>query len=280
MVATWHEFWGDHWLDYLEHRPAVARIARLTESLCAPMADEVVAVSSFTAGRLDARLKGRPCTVIENGIDLRQIERASAADPGVDVLFVGRLIEDKRVDVLLRAVAMLRAERPHISCEIVGDGPERHRLEALAGQLGIADTVRFAGIIDEQSLFGRMKSARVFALPSIREGFGIVVVEAQACGAVPVVARAPHSAASSLVEDGRTGLVCDPDPASFAAALGGLLDDEARRVSIAREARASAARRDWDRIAEQLEAVYRTVVAGRGRRRLAAPPESVAGGPS
>ena len=78
--------------------------------------------------------------------------------------------------------------------------------------------------------------------------------------------RARHSAASSLIEDGRTGLVCEPDPASFARAIGALLSDPERRHAMGHAARAAAAERDWDRIAAEMEAVYLSVVERRGRR--------------
>lgn len=265
VVATWHEYWGPYWLDYLANRPVVARVARATERLSVPMADSVVTVSRFTARRLARRLSGRPApVVVENGISLGAIDQVSPVGSECDVVFVGRLIDDKRVDILLRAIALLRTEHPAILCEIIGEGPERARLETLAAELRLDDNVRFAGAVDERTLFGRLKRARVFALPSVREGFGIAVVEAQACGAVPVVARARHSAAADLIEHGRTGLVCKADPGDFAAAIGLLLSDRSRREAMAEAGLAAAGARDWDCIARQMESVYQSVSAGRG----------------
>lgn len=274
MVATWHEYWGNHWADYLPERPVVARIARTTEALCVPMGETVVAVSEFTARRLAKRAPHRPHPqVVENGISLAAIDAIPADPDGPDIISVGRLIDEKRIDTLLRAVAILRETRPGVRCEIIGEGPERAALEMLAASLGISANVRFLGRVSEQTLFARMKAARVFALPSVREGFGIVVVEAQAAGAVPVVAKARYSAASRLVADNETGLVVTPEPAAFAAAFATLLADEPRRRAMALAARAAAERRDWDVIAEQMEAIY---LRAAGTRRVSRAPRTIA----
>src|SRR4029077_3314714 len=129
-------------------------------------------------------------------------------DDRADIVFVGRLIDDKKVDVLLHAVHRLLGELPDVRCTIVGDGPESEPLERLAASLSLGANVRFAGHVEDGQTFALMKAAKVFALPSIREGFGITVIEAQASGCVPVVARGPHTAAPDLVRDGVDGIVC------------------------------------------------------------------------
>jgi len=96
----------------------------------------------------------------------------------------------------------------------------------------------------------------VLAMPSAREGFGITVAEAQACGTVPLVVRGPMTAASALVHDGVDGLLCDPTPASIAEALVGPLSDPARLATMSRSARRAARRYDWDLLADQMEQVY------------------------
>src|SRR5207244_10473436 len=161
--------------------------------------------------------------VVPNGVDLEALRAGGTAKPAtrrLDVLFVGRLIAEKRVDLLVRAVAMLAERRPWLRCEIVGDGPERAALAALAEQLGVAAQVTFTGRIHEEEVPGRLGSARILALPSAREGYGITVVEAQAAGAVPIVARGRMSAAADLVQHGVDGFVVDGTVAAFAAAIG------------------------------------------------------------
>ncbi len=264
LVVTWHELWGEYWHAYLPDRPAVARLARRAEAGCLPLGDVAVAVSGFTRSRLAAGRRSRPVTVVENGIDLVAIGAAPAAQPATDLLFVGRLIADKRVDDLLHALAHLR---PHheLRCVIVGDGPERASLQRLASRLGLEAAVTFAGTVDDGELFGRMKSATALVLPSVREGFGITVLEAMAAGAIPVVVRAPMSAAGDLVTHGEDGIVCGPGADSLAGAIGRLFGDPTLQERLRAGAIRSAASHDWSRTATAMERIYHEVVhAARG----------------
>ena len=262
LVATWHEYWGRHWSEYLPDRPIVARIARLAAAGARPLADLRVAVSAMTARRVGGHVE-----VIENGVDVDRIRRASPDLVRSDVVHLGRLIDEKRVDLLLHAVKALVAERPDLQCTIVGDGPERGRLQVLAGWLGIEQNVSFLGHVPDDRVAGLLRASRTMALSSEREGFGISVVEAQAAGSVPVVTRSPFSAAPELITDGEDGLLCEPTPAALAAALATLLDDEPRRRRIADAAMASAAQRSWDDRVLEMESLYQRVAQGSPQER-------------
>jgi glycosyltransferase involved in cell wall biosynthesis len=260
LVATWHEYWGARWTEYLPDRPIVARIARLAEAGARPLADVRVAVSAMTARRVGSNVE-----VVENGVDVGRIRRTKPDGVRSDVIHLGRLIDEKRVDLLLHAVKALVVERPDLRCTIVGDGPERRRLEELAGWLGIERNVSFLGVVPDDRVGGLLRASRTLALPSEREGFGISVVEAQAAGSVPVVARGRFSAAPELITDGEDGLLCEPTPAAIAAALATLLDDEARRRRMARAAATSAGHRSWDDRVLEMESLYQRVAQGRRR---------------
>jgi glycosyltransferase involved in cell wall biosynthesis len=181
---------------------------------------------------------------------------------GAEIVFVGRLIDAKRVDLLLEACALLRSRGMAPRCAIVGDGPERPALEAAAEGLRLADgAVRFLGRVPEADVVRHLRAARILVMPSQREGYGVAVAEAQAAGAVPVVVHGPFTAASELVRDGVDGLVVDPTADALAAAIGGLLADPARRERMAGAARETAAGRGWDAVAERTEQLYRALVA-------------------
>jgi len=273
LVATWHEFWGEYWDDYLPHRPVVARVARRLEASCAGMGDARVAVSPFTASRLTKARRGAPVRVVGNGVSLSQIAAVTPTRGRSDVIFVGRLIEDKQVDLLIRAVARLGETLPGLRCQIVGDGPARPSLEALARSLQVAAQVRFTGSVDGEQVIRLVKAAKVLAFPSRREGFGISVIEAQACGIVPIVVASPLSAASALIHDDVDGLVCAESEEALAASIASLLGDRRRLTAMRARARDAAAAWDWDVIALQMEAVYRETVdaPAPGRRTLQAP---------
>jgi glycosyltransferase involved in cell wall biosynthesis len=262
LVVTWHEFWGDHWLDYLPQRPLVARLARAIESASRRLGDTLIAVSPFTAARLGQRADSR-LRVIGNGIDLAAIRRAEQAVEPAEIAFVGRLIDEKRVDLLIDALALLRRRMPAVRCVIVGDGPQRDALEQRAGGLGVGDAVRFTGTLLDGEAYAQLKASRVFVLPSLREGFGVAVVEAQACGSVPIVVRSPMSAAPYLLRDGVDGRLCEPDPAAIADTLEELLTNDARRDQMSAAAERSASAHEWAAVAAHMEQAY--VQAGKQR---------------
>lgn len=269
LVVTWHEYWGEHWDAYLGHRPAVAAVAGRLERGALKFGDWIVPVSAFTAARMGVDPGQHHVRIVGNGVALEKIRRARPGSRS-EVVFIGRLIEDKGVELLLAALALLDGRSPPVKGRIVGDGPHRSRLEALAAQLGLGDRVRFLGHVDDAALLRHLKGAHMMVLPSVREGFAIAVVEAQAAGVVPIVVRSAHSAATELVQDGVNGLTCDPEPASLAACIATLLEDPVRRAAMAAAGRRSASGRDWDVIAEEMERVY-LEAAPRGARENAWP---------
>jgi glycosyltransferase involved in cell wall biosynthesis len=136
-------------------------------------------------------------------------------------VFAGRLIPDKHVDLLVRAIGRLAADGAPVSCRIVGDGPARGELTDLVRTLGIGHLVSFTGALPcGDDVLGAMKAARVLVLPSTREGFGMVVLEANACGIPVVTVGHPGNAAAELVRDGLNGWVVAPEPAAIADAIG------------------------------------------------------------
>lgn len=253
LVSTWHEVWGRaYWRQYLG--PAGGRIGALVEWLAARLPDRIICVSRTTADRVRTELGCRtPAFLLPNGVDVRLAAAVPPAASTVDVIFAGRLIREKNVDLLLRAVHRLAADAMPVRCRIVGDGPERDRLRQLAGDLGLAGAVSFTGPLpDTRDVLAAIKAARVLVLPSRREGFGMVVLEANACGVPVITVRHPANAATELIEDGRNGWLVDADPAALAAALRRAL------AGPPPPARAHADRYSWDRIARQyaLTALY------------------------
>jgi D-inositol-3-phosphate glycosyltransferase len=193
---------------------------------------------------------------------------------GYVVAFVGRIQPLKAPDVLLRAAAELRRRDPATAAEltvVIAGGPSGSGLERpaalveLAGSLGVTDRVRFLPPLVGDDLPALYRAADLVAVPSHNESFGLVALEAQACG-TPVVAAAVGGLVTA-VRDGISGLlVRGHDPVDWAAALGGLLTAPARRAVLARGAARHASDFSWARTAAGLLAVYREAVAEhRGR---------------
>lgn len=225
LVVTWHEFWGRaYWRSYLGR---AGSLAAWIEQRSMRLGDALIAPSPGTAARLVAEgIPSDRVTVAPNGLDLPAIATAEPSPVAFDLLYVGRLVSHKHVDALLEAVASLAAEGRPVTLGVVGEGPERASLEVAEARLGLEGSVRFLGNVPDQGeVFGLMKSARVFVLPSTREGFGIVVAEAIACGAVVVTTDHEDNHARAFVDEGVTGYLAEPTPASLARAVRRALDE-------------------------------------------------------
>ena len=246
LVVTWHECWGRaYWEDYLG---PLGRIGWLCESLSARLPDVIIAASPQTARRLRELAGERPIITAPNGVDRAAIDAAPPAGDGSDIIVVGRLLSHKRVDLLLDAVAQLRDRGVVLSVEVVGSGPARESLRRRCDRLRLDDAVRFLDAVHGQSaLYGRLKAARVAVFPSEREGFGIAVLEALACGTPVVTTSAPDNLARYLVTESHGGVVCAPDVGALADAIQQTI--AGARVRPVVDERWLAAY-DWDAIAE------------------------------
>jgi phosphatidylinositol alpha-1,6-mannosyltransferase len=168
------------------------------------------------------------------------------------ILCVGRLVERKGQDMLIRALPKIAAVVPQVLVALVGTGPYRAELERLAQDLGMADRVAFLGFVPEAELPACYAAAEVFAMPSREipqagdvEGFGIVFLEANAAG-LPVLGGC-SGGVGEAVQDGYSGLLVDPeDPEAVAGGLLRLLGDEGLRRRLGSQGR-ERVRRDFDR---------------------------------
>ncbi len=194
------------------------------------------------------------------------------------VAFVGRIQPLKAPDVLLRASASLRTTRPDLACAVttvIVGGPSGSGLDRptalidLASSLGIEDGVRFLPPLPRERLADLFRAADLVAVPSHNESFGLVALEAQACG-TPVVAAAVGGLVTA-VRDGVSGALVDGhNPEDWARVVGGLLAEPARRAELARGAVAHARDFSWDRTASGLLAVYRSAVLTHHEERVTA----------
>jgi glycosyltransferase involved in cell wall biosynthesis len=122
--------------------------------------------------------------------------------------------------MLLETVALLHAEGIQVTCRVVGDGPERRSLHHHAEALGIDHAIDFRDDVGEQKdVYALMKAAKVFVFPSAREGFGIAVLEALACGLPVVTTSAPDNLAQHLAVRSSRSIVCDPSAPGVAEAV-------------------------------------------------------------
>jgi glycosyltransferase involved in cell wall biosynthesis len=231
FVVTWHEVWGrDLWRTYLG---GLGGAAWWVERCAMLMPDRIIAASPETAERLRPYVRKRTAIVVApNGLDLDAISRAPEDPRRTHLVFVGRLLAHKHVDLLLDAVARLARDGERLTARVIGRGPELPALRRQAADLGIAHLVEFRDDVDDQeTLYSLVKAASVFVFPSVREGFGIAVLEALACGLPVITTSAPDNHAQSLVVRSGRGRVCEPSGTAVATAIRSVLAEERRQPS-------------------------------------------------
>jgi glycosyltransferase involved in cell wall biosynthesis len=161
---------------------------------------------------------------------------------GPDVLFVSRLTPLKRADLVIRALAEPAAAG--VTLTIAGDGEERGSLERLAKESNVASRVTFTGRLTDDRLLDRLARCRAVVFPPLQEDYGFVTVEAFASRKAVVTCR-DSGGPAELAQDGVSGLVCDPTPASMAAALGRLAADAGLAERLGAGAFAAGQRLTW-----------------------------------
>ncbi len=225
------------WAGGERERALYLRLERLAARWC----DTIVAVSEAErrAG-LDAGIgRAEQYAVVPNGIDLARYSRPPEPVPG-RIVMVGGLRDQKRPDLAIRALARLRPAAANARLQLVGDGPRRAELQALAASLGVGPAVQFLG--DREDVDELLRAASVFVLATRYESWPLTVMEAMAAG-VPVVATRTGGL-PEIVEDGRSGVLVPPDDLdALTAAVGSLLADPARARAMGDAGREAAGRR-------------------------------------
>jgi glycosyltransferase involved in cell wall biosynthesis len=194
--------------------------------------------------------------IVPELIDLKEwralLQQHPAASPRFTVLFVGRFYRRKRVDVLLRAAAALHSRIPELEVRIVGNGPCNEAWRALARELKLEGAVTWLGDVTRAELAAEFNRAHGFCLPSVQEGFGIVLLEAMAAGRPIVAARA-----GAIPEVAPHGVLVEPENAEvLAAGIEALYRSEEQRAAQSKAGAAWVEQFDSTRVARQfLEAI-------------------------
>jgi L-malate glycosyltransferase len=249
LFITWHEVWGDYWRWYLGEK---GRAGQAVEWAAARLTDHNVAVSVRTQRELFS-LGAREVVVVQNGIDWQEINRVHASAIQSDIIYVGRLVEHKNLDLLIKALEIVKADIPDVKALIVGDGPEKGKLKSLVSELGLEKNVDFSGFLEDYNeALALMKSTRIFVAPSSREGFGMAALEANACGLPVVTIEHKMNAVMDLVTK-ETGAVCQPTKQALAEAIYRMLP---KKEKMQRRCIEEAKKYDWERACDRAEKVY------------------------
>jgi glycosyltransferase involved in cell wall biosynthesis len=268
-VVLLHHVHAEMWQMVLgDERPWAATLGDTIERRIAPLAyrrTPIITLSTSSKDDIVDQLHLPPgnVEVVSPGIDSMFTPGGEkAADPLV--VAVGRLVPVKRYDHLIRAVAEARRRHPRLSLTIVGEGYEREHLDQLVLELDLADSVTFAGRVSDLELVALYRRAWMVASASAREGWGMSLTEAAACGTPAVATRIVGH--TDAVIDGKTGVLVDPDdPIALGDAISDIAGDDDRRRQLGADALANAARFTWEATAV---GIMRVLAAEAARRRI------------
>ena len=236
LVVDWFEVWTrGYWREYLGRRKG--DLGWRIQRLCARVPQRAFCFSRLYAERLRAEgLRGEITLlagIYAGPIGARDVEAAEPAPAGIAeptqagaaaepvVVFAGRHIPEKRVPSIVPAIALARAGAlPGLRAEILGDGPERGEVLRLVDEFGLGDSISVSGFVSAQAVEQAIQRAMCLVLPSKREGYGLVLIEAAAHGTPSVVVADPDNAAVELVTEGVNGFIApSASPEDLAAAI-------------------------------------------------------------
>jgi glycosyltransferase involved in cell wall biosynthesis len=253
LVVDWHELWTRaYWRDYLGR--AGGWVGWRVQRACVRIPQQAFCFSRLHAGRLRAEGLRGEVTVLAGEYAGPEPQGEGYVDPG-PVVFAGRHIPEKRVPALIPALARLTDLR----AEIYGDGPEREQVLALIRSHDLEGRVSAPGFVPHARVDAALRSALCLVLPSRREGYGLVVVEACAAGTPAVVVADPDNAATELIEEGVNGFVAASASAEdLAAAIVRVREGGAAlRASTAGWYRTNARRLSLEDSLERVAEAYR-----------------------
>jgi glycosyltransferase involved in cell wall biosynthesis len=218
LVVDWHELWSRrYWREYLGGLGG--RVGWAVQALCLRVPQHAFCFARLTAGRLREEGVRGEVTVLE-GEYAGPLTAAAPLPAEPLVVFAGRHIPEKRAPAVVPAVGRARERLPELRGRILGDGPERGAVLAAIEREGLEGIVEAPGFVDGEVVDHDLARALCMVLPSAREGYGMVVVEASAVGTPSVVVRGEDNAATELVEEGVNGFVAaSASPEDLAAAF-------------------------------------------------------------
>ncbi len=250
LQATWHEVWGyNYWMHYLKGLSGF--IGYIIERTSLLMPDTIISNSEHTTGRLKSAGFNGIIQTIPLGVDVPRIKSVKKASDKSDVIFVGRLLENKNADLLVKAIALVKYIYPNVICKIVGDGPEKDNIEGLIRRLGLEQNIHITSFVAESDeLYSLMKASKMLVLPSIREGFGLVVVEANAAGIPVITTSHEDNAARHLIQEGSNGLLADASMRSIAEKIIKIMRNENKM-----QPKKDIEKYDWPVVVQRVEQV-------------------------
>ena len=217
LAVDWHEVWSaEYWREYLG---ALGGVGIAVQRRCAHVRQRAFCFSRLHAARLrEEGLRGE-VTILE-GEYAGPLVAEDPLEAELLVVFAGRMIAEKRAPAVVDATGLAAEQIDGLHATLFGDGPQRPDVLARIESLGLGETVSAPGFVATGEIHAALRRATAMVLPSRREGYGMIVVEASACGTPSILVREPDNAAVELIEEGVNGvLASSAAPADLAAAI-------------------------------------------------------------
>ncbi len=232
--------------------------------------DRIISWSNATTQKLiNQELDSQQITTIPGGVDLKSIQRLKVPKrKNPTIVTAARLVPYKRIDILIQAVARLSKKYPQIKLYILGDGPDKKRLQQLVTDTNCDNRVTFMGQVTSfNSVVKQMMSAHIFSLPSEVEGFGLATLEACACGLPYVNLNIP--ATREMTQNGKGGILIDtPNVELLTESINTLLSDRKLYNTKVKECWALSRQYDWSVSVRKTEKIFEKILTqSRSRRR-------------
>jgi len=256
-IATYHEVWAGEWI---KNKGLVAgSLGAIWEKLVLKSRwDKIISVSKFTANRLiKNKIPKSKIKIIPNGIFLKDFQRKEKKYKEPTICTISRLTPKKRVEDVIKATNLIKKEIPNIKLIIVGKGNEITKLKELTKKLNLEKNVKFTGFVKEhKDVIKILKNSQVFCLPSVLEGFGIVILEAMAAN-VPYVCS-DIEVLKEVTKNGVGGLIFKKrDHRDLAEKIQQLIKNKKLYSKKIIEAKKEIKKYDWNIISKKEEEVYK-----------------------
>lgn len=256
LVITLHEVWNDYWYEYLGK---LGFFGKIIEKGIFHLTKNFICVSQLTFENMLKNKHPDNATIIANGVNTEEITYVTPSDDYNDVIFAGRLIPEKHIDLIINAINHVKKVHPYVKCKIVGDGPSKEYLKSLTSSLDLENNISFGDFFENHDdLYSVIKSSGALILPSKREGFGIIVIEANACGVPVITLNNPMNAAKDLIDEDN-GWIIEDDSEELAGIIIQIIED-----GISSDKRNScreyAKEFDWNHLTSLTEKYYSEIL--------------------
>lgn len=259
LVITWYEVWGDYWYEYLGVKGFFGKVI---ENITVRLSKNIIPISErIKEDLLKIGIANENMKVVPNGVDYQRIQNVKPSIEKTDIIYVGRLISHKNVNVLLKALSIVIDEIPEVSCCIIGDGPDMKKLKRLCKELKVSGNIKFYGFIEnDDDVYSHMRASKIFVLPSIREGFPNTILEANASGLPAIVINHINNAGVGAIKNGYNGYIIDLCAEELSKKIIYLLKNIDLLCNLRKNSIEFAKEHDWDIIVSKMEKVYREII--------------------